>query len=85
MKSSEILPDISLLQRLAINDSGFVFDPVSGCSFTLNPSGFALLNLMRRKDNIPEIVQALTEEWDVDSHRAERDLIEFCAEIRKIF
>ncbi len=85
MTSSDILPEPSLLQRLAINDSGFVFDPVSGRSFTVNQSGYSLLQLMMEESNVSDIVEKLDEEWDIDPVQAERDLMEFAAELRKAF
>jgi len=83
MESTEILPEPEILQRLAINESGFVFDPVSGHSFTVNESAVALLKLMSHDRNIPSIIEKLRASWDVDSKHAERDLLEFVAELRK--
>lgn len=83
MKSSESIPEANILQRLAINESGFVFDPVSGHSFTTNESGIALLQVMMHERKLPSIIKKLKETWDVDSKLAERDLFEFVAELRK--
>ena len=85
METSEILPDIELLQRLAINESGFVFDPVNGRSFTVNQAGLAMLNLMVKNNSTSEIIEKIVAEWDVDASQAERDLLEFSAEMRKAF
>jgi len=85
METSEILPDIELLKRLAINESGFVFDPVNGRSFTVNQPGLAMLNLMVQKNSVPEIIKKIVAGWDVDANQAERDLMEFSAEMRKAF
>ena len=35
------------LRDLAISDSGFVFDPYSGATFTANSSGRAILEALR--------------------------------------
>ena len=85
MKASKILPEPGLLQRLAINESGFVFDPVSGRSFTVNESGFALINLMRHETNIDSLIKQLINDWNIEARQAERDLLEFAAELRKAF
>jgi len=85
MTTSEILPEPEFLKRLAINDSGFVFDPVSGRSFTVNESGVALLKLMMDEHSVPAIIKKLSEQWDVEPRQAERDLLEFVAELRKAF
>jgi len=85
MTPSDLLPEPALLQRLAINDSGFVFDPVSGRSFTVNASGLALLQLMMHETDAPTIVSRLGLDWELDPVQAERDLLEFAAELRKAF
>jgi hypothetical protein len=36
---------LDVIKRLAVNDSGFVFDPVSGKSFSTNETGKAILKL----------------------------------------
>ena len=83
MKPNPLLPAPEAIQRLAVNDNGFVFDPVTGRSFTVNASGLALLRLMAREQDVQSIVERLTESWDVEPRVAERDLIEFAAELRK--
>jgi fructose-1,6-bisphosphatase/inositol monophosphatase family enzyme len=84
MNASETLPESTLLQRLAINDSGFVFDPVTGQSFTANESGAALLHLMMHNKSVPDIINQLTDQWNISPQQAERDLLEFSAELRKV-
>ncbi|EGV51531.1 hypothetical protein Rifp1Sym_bf00040 [endosymbiont of Riftia pachyptila (vent Ph05)] len=85
MKPSETLPNPVLLQRLAINESGFIFDPVSGRSFTVNESGLALLHLMMQEMSVTGIIEELADEWDLEPRQAERDLLDFSAELRKAF
>jgi hypothetical protein len=62
------------LQRLAINDSGFVFDPVTGRSFTASESGAALLYLMIHNESVPAIIDQLTDQWNISPKQAEQDL-----------
>lgn len=83
MSSSRFLPKPEVIQRLAISDNGFVFDPVTGHSFTVNATGLDLLRLMARGESVEAMVSHLIEAWDVDPHMAERDLLEFAAELRK--
>ena len=83
MPQTGLLPPPDLLRRLAVNESGFLFDPVSGRSFTVNESGLALLRLMRQGLPLPEIVTRVTGEWAVEPRQVERDLLEFAAALRK--
>ena len=53
-----LLPSASSIRRLAISESGFVFDPCSGRSFTVNDTGM-------------EVLKALQEGLSFDSLRAQ--------------
>lgn len=76
------LPDATVLERLAISDKGFVFDPVTGNSLTVNATGLALLRLFQRERDLDEIVAQITSEFDVSAADAERDALDFAALIR---
>ena len=39
---SAALPSVQALRRLAISESGFVFDPMSGHHFTVNETGLGM-------------------------------------------
>ncbi len=43
----------SPLAMLAISDTGFVFDPRTGHSYTVNPSGLALLRSLKQTLDVP--------------------------------
>ena len=72
-----------VLKRLAISESGFVFDPVSGDSFTANATALAILRLAGQATDTRSLAEALAGEFDVDVATAERDLIEFGAVLRR--
>lgn len=78
-------PKSEVLQRLALSDSGFVFDPVTGNSFTVNGTGLALLRLLQKEKDPARIVASLTAEYETGTREAERDLIEFAGHLRGIF
>lgn len=70
------------LQRLAINDEGFIFDPETGNSYTVNKTGLFILKLLKEGKSEKEIVKSLTERFDVDEKEAERDLMDFIEQLR---
>ena len=70
------------LQKLAISDEGFIFDPETGSSFTVNQTGLFILKLLKEGKSQEEIVEALTEEFDVSREEAARDLIDFLEQLR---
>ncbi len=79
------LPKPENLTRLALSDSGFVFDPVSGNSFSVNGSGMAILRRLQQGTDRTRIVTSLCEEFEVDALAAERDVIEFANLLRNTF
>ncbi|WP_456341650.1 HPr-rel-A system PqqD family peptide chaperone [Thermovibrio sp.] len=70
------------LQKLAMSDEGFIFDPETGSSFTVNQTGLFILKLLKEGKSQEEIVEALTEEFDVSREEASRDLIDFLEQLR---
>jgi len=71
------------LKRLAVNDSGFVFDPVSGESFTVNTTGLTVLKLLQEQYTLNQVVAAITDKHQVDARQAERDILDFVVHLRK--
>ena len=50
------LPNQEALRRLAMNDSGFVFDPVNGDSFTVNSCGLTVLRLLKDGQSLSDVL-----------------------------
>jgi PqqD family protein of HPr-rel-A system len=73
---------MSRLNRLAINDEGFIFDPETGNSFTVNETGLLVIKLLKEGKSEEEIVSALKEEYEVSEEEARRDLLDFIEQLR---
>jgi hypothetical protein len=82
--TAELFPAYEALQQLALNDSGFVFDPVNGRSFTANNIGLFLLRRLQKHDDMPALLAAVSEAFTVDTATAERDITEFASQLRKL-
>ncbi len=76
--------DTGRLHNLAISDTGFVFDPVSGHTFNTNRTGFFILGLLKEGKSQDEIVLALTEQFEVEEQVALRELQNFVFRIRDL-
>lgn len=68
---------MSKLNSLAISDNGFIFKPSTGESFTTNEIGLMIINLLKQEKSADEIIHEITEEFDVDTISAGRDLYEY--------
>lgn len=75
-------PPLSNLQRLAISESGFVFDPVSGHNFTVNETGLAILRLLQKNTEIEPLLDHLSQDYDMSQREIERDVLEFAGVLR---
>ncbi|WP_159947944.1 PqqD family protein [Polaribacter septentrionalilitoris] len=68
---------MSKLNSLAISDNGFIFKPSTGESFTTNEIGLIIINLLKEEKSADEIINKITEEFDIDAISAGRDLYEY--------
>ena len=70
------------LPQLAINDQGFVFDPSTGESFTVNCTGLDILRELKDDRPQEEIARTLAGKYGVDLSEAERDVADFADRLR---
>jgi hypothetical protein len=63
--------------NIALSENGFVFNPSTGDSFTLNKTGKEVLILIKDGKNLIEITEYLMKQYDVDRITLERYLEDF--------
>lgn len=57
---------MKIRKNIAVSDTGFVFDPSTGESFTVNETGQEILNLLKKEKSYDEIAAAITTRYDID-------------------
>lgn len=82
LPSGPLLPSASSVRRLAFSESGFVFDPSSGRSFTVNDTGIAILRALQQELSLDGIRRQLSAEYEVAPQMLERDLSEFMGSLK---
>jgi len=82
--NNDMFPSRDVVQRLALNDSGFVFDPVNGRSFTANEVGMYVLHFLQHSDDAESLMISIARDFDVSRTDAERDIAEFSGQLRKL-
>ena len=70
------------LRDLAVSETGFVFDPYSGATFSLNASALCLLRGLKEGLDREELVDRLEELFDVTDADLSRDIDEFLELLR---
>lgn len=71
-------------KNIAISDTGFVFDPSTGDSYTLNSTGLEIVQMIKSGLNNDEIKEAMTHRYDVDAHSFERYFMDFLGMLKNM-
>jgi PqqD family protein of HPr-rel-A system len=76
--------DPSRLRTLAISESGFLFDPVTGHTFNVNATGLSVIHALKSGKSEEEIRQELTEAFEQEGGEdVARDVEEFLDRLRE--
>lgn len=75
---------MKLKKNIAISETGFIFDPSTGDSFTLNPIGLEILEMIKLGKSFEEISKEFTSKYDVDSSSFERYYYDFIATLKQM-
>lgn len=72
------------LRDLAISDSGFLFDPATGSTFSVNATGRSVLDLLKQGLEVEQIRDRLAELYETaEHHDLDRDVREFMMLLRE--
>lgn len=75
---------MKLKKNIALSDTGFVFDPSTGNSFTVNPIGLAIIGYLKEGRTAEEIKAAVLDAYETDSTGFERDYTDFMNMLYKL-
>ena len=71
------------IHRLALSESGFVFDSVRGQSFTVNESGLDILRQLQKDTDLQQTHAYLVQNYAASEQELQRDLEDFMAAVRE--
>jgi hypothetical protein len=74
---------MKLISTIAISESGFIFLPTTGETFTVNEIGSFVLSALQKGRKREEIVSDVLETWDADRPTAERGVDDFILQLRQ--
>lgn len=66
--------DLNKIKNLALSETGFVFDPATGNTFTLNESAIFILKLLKTGRDQKQIAESLAGEFEVSPAQALEDV-----------
>lgn len=73
---------MKLKKNIATSESGFVFNPSTGDSFSLNTIGAEILLQMKESKSSEEIKKDILNRYDVEKSLLEKDWDDFMAQLR---
>ena len=74
---------MKLKKNIAISESGFVFDPNSGDSFSMNPIGLEILTMLKEGKSQGDIFNFVLKKYDVDRDTLENNFYDFINTLRQ--
>ncbi len=64
-------------ENLAISETGFLFLPGTGETYTSNEIGKTIIQCLQKGESHEEIIEKITNEYDVEPNTFEKDLADF--------
>ncbi|MEZ4999993.1 MAG: PqqD family protein [Bacteroidales bacterium] len=74
---------MKLKKNIALSESGFVFDPSTGDSYSLNEQALDIVRMMNEESTVEEITDYMTETYDVDRASFEKYYFDFVGMLRQ--
>lgn len=70
-------------KNIAISETGFVFNPVTGESFSVNPIGIEIINLLKEDKSLDDIVKLLSKKYNTEQSTIEKDVNDFTTTLKQ--
>ncbi len=74
---------MNIKSDIALSDSGFVFNPASGESYTVNPIGVEIIQLLKDGKSIAEVSELILENYNTDLITIDKDLNDFIVMLKQ--
>jgi hypothetical protein len=68
---------MKLRKNVAVSEAGLLFNPVTGESFSVNPIGVEILNLLREEKTEDHIFNTILSRYNTDKSTLEKDYQDF--------
>jgi hypothetical protein len=68
---------MKIKKNIALSESGFVFNPSTGESFSVNPIGIEIFNAIKEEQSYEEISKTMLSKYNTDGDTFEKDYNDF--------
>ncbi len=73
---------MKLNKNIALSETGFIFNPTTGDSFSANSIGAEIIEMLKSETKTKDIIKTICDKYDVESSAFEKDLEDFMLQIR---
>ncbi len=74
---------MKLKPNVAVSENGFVFNPLSGESFSVNYTGSSIMKLLSEDSDIESLLPSLCNLYECDEQTLEKDLRDFLIQLQE--
>lgn len=71
-------------KKIAISETGFIFNPTTGDSYSMNPIAMEILEMLKKDMKEEEIKNSLLEKYDVSKSVLQKSYDEFIDTLKKL-
>ena len=75
---------MTINKKIAVSETGFIFNPTSGDSYSMNPIATEILEMLKKEMAEEDIKKALLEKYDVSKSVLNKSYDEFIDTLRKL-
>ncbi len=75
---------MKLKKNIAVSESGFIFDPSTGESFSMNNIGTEIVEYLKQDKSFEEIKKSMLEKYEVDSTSFEKYYYDFINSLQQL-
>lgn len=73
---------MKIRKNIAISETGFLFNPLTGDSFSTNTVGLDVIQLLKEGKSLNELTTFITNKYAVEASEFEKDLEDFSLQLR---
>lgn len=75
---------MKIKRNIALSDSGFVFNPTTGDSFSTNPIGLEIIRLLKEDKDTEQVKKHILQHYMTDEVTFEKDYYDFVNMLTKL-
>jgi Coenzyme PQQ synthesis protein D (PqqD) len=72
---------MKLKKNIATSEAGFIFNPGTGDSFSVNNIGSEILALFKEDRSLNDVIESISIRYDVEKSQLEKDLDDFVSQL----